>query len=127
MLQSELNNTWSETLYYYYFLMTGLLTTAPLGSWSYDENYNLQIDDWTADCDQPSISLLLSYDLSTVLAFYSSNYTLPQQIQTGFSLTKMSSSVIEGIPTIALSGMNGYQVFDTTIKAVRTWSGSAWV
>lgn len=127
MLQSELNSAWTETLAYYYFMVTGLFSSVPLGTWSYDANYNLQIDTWTAGCDQPTIEQLLAYDLATVLSFYSAGYILPQQIQAGFSLAKMSTEALSSIPAGALTSMQGYQVFDTTTRVVRWWSGSAWV
>lgn len=91
---------------------------------SYNASDNLVISGWLiGGYGAPSTPTLLTYPLATVLAAYSNFYTIPANIALAqpYSIT---TAALAGIRADA--SMVGYMVYDTTVKATKTWNGTIW-
>jgi hypothetical protein len=83
----------------------------------YDEDNNLQISDWLIEVyGAPSTETLLTYTLSTVLAFFNNFYTIPAAIAADEPYM-ISTSDLANIRHD--SSMIGFVVFDTTAQAMK--------
>ena len=127
MDRNTLNNNWTQTILYYCFQTDSSFHSSDctdVGTWGYDEDYNLIVSTWLLGITQPTIETLMSYSLSNVTTFYENNYVLPSQINTN-PFVSISASVLSSIPTSRVE--EGKLFYNTTDKRIQFWNGSAYV
>lgn len=128
MIRSELNINFVQAVLYYIYQQVSRLYDpygTSVGTWGYDENYDLIIIAWyIGDVAQPSIETLLSFDLETVLVFYHIEYQLVIDINESQGFIKLSSSDLTQVPTNSFA--IGTIVQDSVSGAIKIWNGSIW-
>lgn len=136
MNQAELNLYWVQTILYYCFQINNGSTyfdtwASSCGSWGYDENDNLYITGWNLDNEQynitqPTINTLLSYDVQNVIDFHNQYYLYVNDIYNANQNMYYfaPSTQLNSIPPTRLSALDGFRVFDTTLKRVVFWNNS---
>lgn len=128
--QAEFNTyPWQFVLYYCNIInadatvyQTDLSNVCTLG---FDEFGNITISGWLlGGYAIPTPTTLMSYVLATVLTAYDDFYTIPAAIQLAqpYSITTTKLTTIR-----ADASTIGFSVYDVTVQANKTWTGSAWL
>lgn len=136
MNQTELNANWVQTILYYCYQTNNNAffdTWATLcGSWSYDNEQNLFIDQWYLNNEiynitQPTINNLLSYTVEDVSNFHNNYYVYPDSINNHNigAYFFANSAELNAIPYTRLTNYDGFRAFDTTLRRVVFWNASA--
>jgi hypothetical protein len=93
---------------------------------SLDGNNQIVVNGWTlgASYAAPTNTLLLTFTYNDVLAWFNSYYTEPAAIanQQSYSISTSDLALVRTDST-----MIGYQVFDSTARMQKVWSGSSWI
>lgn len=91
----------------------------------FDDSGHITISGWLiAAYAIPTPATLMSYVLAIVLDSYEDFYTTPAAIQAAqpYSMTTLELASIRADAT-----MIGFSVYDVTVQANKTWTGSAWL
>lgn len=127
MDRNTLNNNWTQTILYYCFQTDGsfhMIDCSDVGTWGYDEDYNLIINTWLLGISQPSIETLMSYQIADVLHFYNYSYFIPSTINVN-PFVSLSNAQLSEVPTARLE--EGKIFYNTTLKRNQYWDGNNFI
>lgn len=119
MNRTDLTNNWGAVILYHCGLQGSNRYKQDLSDvceFSYDIDGYTYITNWylSSPYTEPSLSTLLSYDLTTCNTYYENYYVLPDSIKANQPLINLTSTQISNIVMTSLN--DGQLIFNTTTK-----------